>query len=121
MDAGSRERVRRTRVFFFLILFAAVLWAVFLLQRGQLLLFSFMFAGLVSINPVIALVEIRNPDEARSLFLFYVLILAALLFAIFLLMVGVHLWVSLLLFIIAIGIPALLHALNEKESPAGAA
>jgi len=118
MDAGSRERVHRARIFFFLILFAALLWAVFLLGRGQLLLFSFMFAGLVSINPVIAFVEIKNPEEARSLFLFYVLILAALLFAIFLLLLGVHLWVSLLLFIIAIGIPTILHILEDGGRPA---
>nr|WP_321350404.1 hypothetical protein [uncultured Methanoregula sp.] len=116
MSAGTHDRIKRTRVFFFLILFASVVWAVFLLQRGEFLIFSFMFAGLVSVNPVIAFIEIRNPEEARSLFLFYVLVLAALLFAIFLLLLGVHLWISLFLFIIAVGIPAMLHITGKQGS-----
>nr|WP_319377069.1 hypothetical protein [uncultured Methanoregula sp.] len=116
MNAGTHDRIKRTRVFFFLILFASVVWAVFLLQRGEFLIFSFMFAGLVAVNPVIAFIEIRNPEEARSLFLFYILVLAALLFAIFLLLLGVHLWISLFLFIIAAGIPTMLHITGKQES-----
>ena len=117
MDTTGRDRFHRTRVFFFLILFTAVVWAVFLLQRGEILIFSFMFAGLASANPLIAFVEIRNPEEARSLFFFYILVLAALLWAIFLLMLGIHLWMSLLLFIIAIGIPAILRITEKSAGP----
>jgi heme O synthase-like polyprenyltransferase len=116
MDENGRDRARRTRVFFFLILAAAVLWAVFLLQRKEYLLFSFMFAGLACINPVVAFVEIRDPSEARSLFFFYILVLAALLWAVFLLLLGIHLWVSLFLFLVAIGIPAILHV-TGKHGP----
>lgn len=117
MGTTDRERIKRTRIFFFLILFAAVVWAVFLLERGELLLFSFMFAGLVSVNPVIAFIEIKNPQEARSLFLFYIFVLAALLFAIFLLLLGVQLWISLFLFITAIGIPTMIHIIGTQGSP----
>ena len=117
MNITGHDRFSRTRVFFFLILFTAVLWALFLLQQGEVLIFSFMFAGLASVNPVIALIEIRNPAEDRSLFFFYILVLAALLWAIFLLMLGIQLWVSLFLFIIAIGIPAILRITEKRDEP----
>jgi len=107
----------RTRVFFFLILFAAGLWAVFLLQRGELLQLSILVAALAAINPVVAFVEVRNPCQARSLFFLYLLVLVALLWATFLLVLGVQLWISLFLFIIAVGIPVILKMTTHELDP----
>ena len=106
----------RTRVFFFLILFAAVLWAVFLLNRGEMLQFIFLFASLAAINPVVGFIEIANKGQNSSLFLFYCLVLVALVWAAFLLYLGVHLWVSLFIFIIAVGIPLLLRVMEGERT-----
>ena len=102
----------RTRVFLYLILSAAMLWAVFLLQRGETLPFIFLFASMAAVNPVVGFMELKNGGQSRTLFLFYCLILAALLWAAFLLFLGVHLWVSLFIFIIAVGIPVLLRSME---------
>jgi hypothetical protein len=106
----------RTRIFFFLILGVAALWAMFLLARGEMLMFTFMFASLAAINPVVAFVEMRDPQKTRSLFFFYLIILIALLWAAFLSYLGVHLWVSLFLFILVVGIPFILNVM-ESELP----
>jgi len=107
---------QRMRIIFFLILAVALLWAIFLLQRGETIQFILMFASLAAINLVIAFVELKNPRRTRTLFFFYLLILAALLWAAFLLILGIHLWVSLFIFIIAVGIPFFVHSM---ESGAG--
>jgi hypothetical protein len=105
---------QRTRIIFFLILAVAMLWAMFLIQRGEMLQFTFMFASLAAINPVVAFIEMKNPERTRSLFFFYLLILVMLLWAAFLSYLGVHLWVSLFLFIIAVGVPFLLNVLESE-------
>ena len=112
MEPVVRTPRQRTRVFFFLILSVAALWALFLLQRGEMLIFTFMFASLAAINPVVAFIELKNPQKTRPLFFFYLLILVALLWAAFLSYMGVHLWVSLFLFIIAVGVPFILNAIE---------
>ena len=104
----------RTHIFFFLILSVAVLWAVFLLQQREFLQFSFMFALIAAINPLVAFVDIRNNGEPRTLFIFYILILVALIWAAFLLYLGVLLWISLFLFIIAVGIPVIIQTKETK-------
>ena len=104
------------RIIFFLILAVAMLWAMFLLQRGETLQFIFMFASLAAINPVVAFVELKDPRKTRTLFFFYLLILVALLWAAFLRFLGIHLWVSIFIFIIAVGIPFIVHVM---ESDAG--
>jgi len=105
---------QRTRVIFYLILFVAILWAVFLLHKGEVIQFILLFASLAAINPVVGFIEIRNSSKNRPLFLFYCLTLVALLWAAFLLYLGVHLWISLFLFITIVGIPILLR---EMERP----
>jgi hypothetical protein len=110
---------QRTRIIFFLILSVALLWAMFLLHQGEILQFTFMFASLAAINPVVAFVGMKDPQKSRSLFFFYLIILAALLWAAFLSFLGVHLWVSLFLFIIAVGIPFLLNVMESEAGPAG--
>jgi hypothetical protein len=106
----------RTRVMFLLILSAAALWAMFLIQRGEMLQFTFMFASLAAINPVVAFIEMKDPGRSRSLFFFYLLILVVLLWAAFLSYLGVHLWVSLFLFILAVGVPFLLRVMDDETT-----
>lgn len=117
MATELRAPRERTRVFFFLILFVAVLWAIFLLHKGEMLQFVFLFASLAAINPVVGFIEIRNQQKNRALLLFYCLVLVALLWAAFLYYFGVHLWISLFIFIIAVGIPLLLHAMDQAPVP----
>lgn len=119
MARESRAPRERTRIFFFLILFVAVLWAIFLLHKGEVLQFVFLFASLAAINPVVGFIEIRNHGKNRTLLLFYCLVLVALLWAAFLSYLGVHLWVSFFIFIIAVGIPLLLHAMDQAPVPSG--
>jgi hypothetical protein len=110
---------QRMRIFFFLILAVAMLWAMFLLQRGETPQFIFMFASLAAVNPVIAFVELKDPRKTRTLF-FYLMILVALLWAAFLLFRGIHLWVSIFIIIIAVGIPFIVHVM-ESETGGGTA
>jgi hypothetical protein len=120
MEMPAETPFRRMRIFFFLILSAALLWAVFLLQQGEMLQFGFMFASLAAINPVVAFIDIKDPGKTRTLFFFYLVILVALLWAVFLLYLGVLLWISLLIFIIAVGIPFVI-LVTESESEYAAA
>ena len=115
MEFFARTPHERTRVMFFLILSAALLWAVFLIQRGEMLQFTFMFASLAAINPVVAFIEMKSPARTRSLFFFYLLVLVMLLWAAFLSYMGVHLWVSLFLFVIAVGVPFILNVMEAEE------
>ncbi|MDP2796691.1 MAG: hypothetical protein Q8N94_04180 [Methanoregula sp.] len=117
MEFLGKTREQRTRVIFFLILSVAVLWAMFLLQQGEILPFTFMFASLAAINPVVAFIDLKNPRRTRSLFFFYLLILVALVWAVFLLFLGVHVWVSLFLFIVAVGVPFILHVMESETEP----
>lgn len=112
MELIAESPRERLRVMFFLILTVALLWAMFLLHQGEMLQFIFMFASLAAINPVVAFIELKNPQKTRTLFFFYLLILVALLWAAFLLYLGVHLWVSSFLFILAVGIPLLLRVME---------
>ena len=116
MELPGETPKSRTQIFFILILSVAALWAIFLLQRGEMLQFTFMFASLAAINPVVAFVEMKNPHRTRSLFFLYLLILVALLWAAFLSWLGVHLWVSLLLFIVAVGVPFILNVMESEAT-----
>ncbi|MCK9579215.1 MAG: hypothetical protein M0Q92_02050 [Methanoregula sp.] len=118
MEFLAETAHQRIRVMFFLILSVAALWAIFLIQRGEMLQFMFMFASLAAINPVVAFVEMKDLRKTRSLFFFYLIILVALLWAAFLSYLGVHIWVSLFLFIVAVGIPFIINVLeSESEQP----
>ena len=114
--SDTRQPQHRTRIFLILILAVATLWAVFLLQRGEMLPFIFLFASMAAVSPVVGFIELMNNGQNRTLFLFYCLILAALLWAAFLLFLGVHLWISLFIFVIAVGIPMLLRVMEAAPS-----
>ena len=118
MDIVGYTPTPRTRIFFFLIFFVAVLWALFLLQQGNLLGFGFIFAFLAMINPVVAFIDTKKEEKTRSFFILYLIVLVALLWATFLLVLGVQIWISLFIFIVCIGMPALLHVLEKESEPA---
>jgi hypothetical protein len=114
MELPGETPKSRMQITFLLILSVAALWAIFLLHQGEMLQFTFMFASLAAINPVVAFIDLKNPHRTRSLFFFYLLILVALLWAAFLSWLGVHLWVSLFLFIVAVGVPFIINVMEEE-------
>ncbi len=112
MGTSDNAPGHRTRIFFFLIFFAAGLWALFLLSQGYLVEFCLVIAFLAVANPVVAFYDIKRGESSRSLFVFYVVVLVGMFWATFLLVMGIQLWLSLLLYIVSIGVPSLLHVLK---------
>ena len=117
MEFPGKTGEQRTRVIFFLILSVAALWAMLLLQRGQMLSFTFMFASFAAINPMVAFIDLKNPRRTRSLFFFYLLILVALVWAVFIRFLGLHVWMSLFLFTVAVGVSFILHVMESEAGP----
>ena len=107
---------QRTRVIFFLILSVAALLAIFLLLRGQMLSFTFMFASFAAINPMVAFIDLKNPRRTWPRF-FYLLILVALVWAVFIRFLWVHVWMSLFLLIVAVGVSFILHVMESEAGP----
>jgi len=103
MDAVPLTPLQRTRIIFFLILFAAALWAVFLIRAGEFFQFSLMLALIAGLNPVFVFLDVKSSQKIRGWIFFYLMILVALLWATFLMMQGTMLWISLLLFIVVSG------------------
>lgn len=114
MDAVPFTPLQRTRIIFFLILFAAALWAVFLIRQGEIFQFTLMFALIAGLNPVFVFLDVKSSQKMRGWIFFYLMILVALLWATFLMVQGVLLWVSLLLFIVVSGM--CLFSLMMEES-----
>jgi hypothetical protein len=102
----------RTYLFFFLILFVAILWATFLLITGTMVYLSL---SIVIIAAVISLFSFTGYRNLRTWIFFYLIVLVALLWAVFLLVQGVMLWVSVLLFITAIGMSIFSFVMTEEE------
>jgi hypothetical protein len=89
---------KRTWIFFFLILLVALLWASFLLIRGQMVEMSIMLA----VSAVfISLFSFVHCTSHRTWIMFYLIVFVAILWASFLLIRGAMVWVSALLFIVA--------------------
>ena len=103
---------KRTWIFFFLILFVALLWSSFLLVTGQMLATSVMLAVLAGF---ISLFSFTCCAKYRSWIFFYLIVLVALLWASFLLMQGVMVWVSVLLVLISVGSSLFSFMFCEKE------
>ena len=91
---------KRTWIFFFLILLVALLWASFLLIRGEMIAVSITLAITAGFISIFSFVITR---KYRTWIFFYLILLVALLWASFLMMQGAMVWVSTLLFIIAGG------------------
>jgi hypothetical protein len=115
MDAVRFTPLQRTRIVFFLILFAAALWAVFLIRQGEFFLFSLMFALIAGLNPVFVFLDVKSSQKIRGWIFFYLMVLVALLWATFLMVQGVLLWVSLLLFIVVSGMCVYSLAMEEPD------
>jgi hypothetical protein len=115
MDAVPFTPLQRTRIVFFLILFAAALWAVFLIRQGEFFLFSLMFALIAGLNPVFVFLDVKSSQKIRGWIFFYLMVLVALLWATFLMVQGVLLWVSLLLFIVVSGMCVYSLAMEEPD------
>jgi hypothetical protein len=115
MDAVPFTPLQRTRIVFFLILFAAALWAVFLIRQGEFFQFSLIFALIAGLNPVFVFLDVKSSQKIRGWIFFYLMVLVALLWATFLMVQGVLLWVSLLLFIVVSGMCVYSLAMEEPD------
>jgi hypothetical protein len=100
MEITRQAPEKRTYLFFFLILLSAILWATFLLMTGTMVYLS---VSIVIIAVFISLFSFTYYRKLRTWIFFYLIVLVALLWAVFLLEQGVMLWMSVLLFIIAGG------------------
>ena len=119
MDPVPFTSLQRTRIIFFLILFAAALWAVFLIRQGEFFMFSLMFALIAGLNPVFVFLDVKSSQKMRGWIFFYLMVLVALLWATFLMVQGVLLWVSVMLFIVVSGM-CLISLVMEEPDPIAA-
>lgn len=100
MDKTCTPPDKRTWIFFFLILLVALLWASFLLIRGEMVAVS---TTLAIVAAFISFFSFTCSTKYRTWIFFYLIVLTAILWATFLLMQGAMIWVSTLLFIVAGG------------------
>jgi hypothetical protein len=100
MESCCTVPEKRTWIFFFLILLVALLWASFLLLRGEMVTVS---TTLAIIAAFISFFSFTLCTKYRTWIFFYLIVLTAILWASFLLMQGAMIWVSALLFIVAGG------------------
>jgi hypothetical protein len=112
MELSRQPPEKRTYLFFFLILFAALLWATFLLITGT---FIYLSLSIVIIAAFISLFSFTYYRKIRTWIFFYLIVLVALLWAVFLLQQGVMIWVSVLLFIMAAGISTFSFVMTDEE------
>lgn len=115
MDAVPLTPLQRTRIFFFLILFAAALWAVFLIRSGEFFQFTLMFALIAGLNPVFVFLDVKSSEKVRGWIFFYLMVLVALLWATFLMIQGVMLWISLMIFIVISGMCLFSMVIEEPD------
>ena len=99
MDTSCTVPEKRTWIFFFLILLVALLWASFLLYKGQMAEMSILLA-ITSV--FISLFSFTYCTQHRTPISFYLIVFVAILWASFLLIRGAMIWVSALLFIVAV-------------------
>ncbi|MDP3564582.1 MAG: hypothetical protein Q8R70_08835 [Methanoregula sp.] len=85
----------------------------FLVRQGEFFLFSLMFALIAGLNPVFVFPDVKNSQKMRGWIFFYLMVLVALFWATFLMVPGVLLWMSLLLFIVVSGMCIYSLAMEE--------
>jgi hypothetical protein len=112
MDSCCTLPEKRTWIFFFLILLVALLWASFLLIRGEMVSVSITLALVAGF---ISLFCFTLCKKYRAWIFFYLIVLTAVLWASFLMMQGAMIWVSALLFILAGGTSIFSFLLCETE------
>jgi hypothetical protein len=113
MELSRQPPDPRTYLFFYLILFVAVLWAIFLLITGTLVYLSI---SIVIVAAFISLFSFTYYRKVRTWIFFYLIVLIALLWAVFLLQQGVMIWVSVLLFIMAAGMSFFSFVMVDEET-----
>ncbi len=112
MEISRQPPDKRTYIFFFLILLVALLWATFLLVTGTMVYLS---VSIVIIAAFISLFSFTYYRKLRTWIFFYLIVLVALLWAVFLLEQGVMLWMSVLLFTIAGGMSIFTFVMNDED------
>lgn len=100
MEISCTVPDRRTWIFFFLILLAGLLWASFLMTRGQMPEMSVLLA---IISVFISLFSFIHCTRHRMWIFLYLIVLVAMLWASFLIMERAMIWVSAFLFLVAGG------------------
>jgi hypothetical protein len=113
MELSRQPPDPRTYLFFYFILFVAVLWAIFLLITGTLVYLSI---SIVIVAAFISLFSFTYYRKVRTWIFFYLIVLIALLWAVFLLQQGVMIWVSVLLFIMAAGMSFFSFVMVDEET-----
>ncbi len=116
MEISRQPPDKRTYLFFFLILLAAVLWATFLLITGTLVYLSI---SIVIIAAFISMFSFTYYRKIRTWIFFYLIVLVALLWAVFLLEQGVMIEVSVLLFIMAAGMSFFSFVMEDDKTAEG--
>lgn len=112
MELPRQQPDKRTYLFFFLILLVAILWATFLLVTGTMIYLS---VSIVIIAAFISLFSFTYYRKLRTWIFFYLIVLVALLWAVFLLKQGVMIWMSVLLFIVAGGMSIFSFVMTDDE------
>ena len=112
MESICRLPEKRTWIFFFLILLVALLWATFLLIRGEMVAVS---TTLAIIAAFISFFSFTCCTKFRTWIFFYLIVLTAVLWATFLLMQRAMIWVSALLFTVAGGTTVFSFLFCEDE------
>ncbi len=112
MEISRQQPDKRTYIFFFLILLVAILWATFLLITGTMIYLSI---SIVLIAAFISLFSFTYYRKLRTWIFFYLIVLVALLWAVFLLVQGVMIWMSVLLFIVAGGMSIFSFVMADEE------
>jgi hypothetical protein len=96
--AGKKDGVLRSWVFLLLIILTALLWATFLLTRGEML---FMSVALALIATFMSSFAFTFSRKLRPYLFLNVIIFAAILWATFLLLQGIMIGVSLFMYAVA--------------------
>lgn len=119
MTTAREDTDRRSWIFFYLILLVALLWASFLLVRGEMITLSVALAVIAGLISVFSFVHCR---AHRMWVFFFLIVLVALLWASFLFIRGSMVWVSLFLVLVAIGMSifSFVMCAGDERKSAGA-
>jgi hypothetical protein len=115
MDTTVENPKLRTWIFFYLIVLTALLWATFLLTRGEMIETSVV---LVIIAAFMSSFSFTFTKKARNWIYLYVIIFAAVLWAAFLLLQGVMVVVSVFMISVAAGINLFSFIWIDEEAAA---
>jgi hypothetical protein len=98
MEPPAQRPELRTWIFYYLAVLSALLWATFLLTRGEMLASSLMLALIATFMSWFAFIFTKR---VRLLIFLYLIIFVAILWATFLLLQGVMIVVSVFMYSLA--------------------